>query len=78
MTKAEKDKAMLGSRISFYRQQAGLSQVLLAQKAEISKSYMSRIEASEGETLPSLQILFKLADALDCPIANFFLPVQER
>ncbi len=78
MTRSEKDKSMLGNRISFYRQQTGLSQLQLAQKANISKSYISRIETSVGSTLPSLQTLFLIADVLNLPVAKFFLPVQEK
>ncbi len=77
MATSNKDKVLLGTRIAFYRQKAGMTQMSLAQKSGITKSYMSKIEKSRGEKLPSLQTLFSIAEVLGCPVARFFQPVQE-
>jgi len=53
----------LGARIKEVRRSRGLSQELLAEKAEISPRYLSRLEV--GQQTPSLQTLDKLAEVLN-------------
>ena len=56
-------KALLGRRIGYLRKRRrGLSQEELAERAGISPQYVSNIE--RGNENPTLDILFKLADAL--------------
>lgn len=45
-----------------YRERAGLSQVRLAQRAGIDRSYLNRLES--GHRLPSRRTVLRLADAL--------------
>ena len=54
----------LGLNISFYRRRAGLTQEELAEKADISRSHLSAIEAPNIIRPFSLEILFNLAHAL--------------
>ena len=53
----------LGLNIAFYRKLKNLSQEKLAEMANISRTHMSRIETAECAV--SLDVVFKLADALE-------------
>lgn len=55
----------LGLTISTYRKLRGLSQEQLAEKANISRSFLSSIEAPNLSRTFSVEILFNIADALD-------------
>ena len=47
----------IGSNIKHYRQQANLTQIQLAERAQISISYLSKIEASGCDKSLSISIL---------------------
>ena len=49
-----------------------MSQQQLAERAGISRTHMSNIEAPNGTTLPSLDVLIDIANALNVPIAELF------
>lgn len=55
----------LGISISALRKMKGMSQELLAEKAGMSRSHLSAIEAPNLVRPFSLEILFNIADALD-------------
>ena len=60
-----KDKYVeLGLNIAFYRKHAGLTQEELAERAGISRSHLSAIEAPNVVRPFSLEILFNIATAL--------------
>ena len=61
---------LFGMRIKELRKVRKLSQEQLAEKADISSKYMSRIEM--GQHFPSLDILTKLADSLHVELKDFF------
>ena len=52
----------LGLNIAYYRRSRDLSQEGLAEKANISRTHMSRIETAECAV--SLDVLFDIANAL--------------
>ena len=52
------------------RYKKGLSLRCLAKQARISKSYLQKIEA--GEAKPSLEIMVRLAQALESPLDKLF------
>lgn len=60
----------LGILISACRKIQGLSQEKLAEKAHISRSHLSSIEAPNLVIAFSLETLFNLADALGIPPAD--------
>lgn len=60
----------LGLNISFYRKRDGMTQEQLAQKADISRSYLGEIEAPNMITTMSLEVLFNIASALDVPVSK--------
>ena len=58
--------------ICYTRKMRGLSQMQLAEMVKISRTHMSNIEAPNGNTLPSLDVLIDIADALGVPVAKLF------
>lgn len=58
--------------ITYTRKMQGLTQAKLAEMADISRTHMSNIEAPNGDTSPSLEVLISIANALDVPIAKLF------
>lgn len=60
----------LGLNISYYRKERGLSQMQLADKIDISRTHMSRIENSDCAV--SLDVVFSIAGALDIPVCKLF------
>jgi len=63
----------IGRRIKRYRQQRGITQVELADKLNISLSYLSKIEAENCEKSFSLDVLIDIAATLDVPIQDFLI-----
>ena len=63
---------LLGSRIASLRKSQGLSQEDLAEKASISYSYLTKIEAPNCDISFSIETLFDLADALNVNPKDLF------
>ena len=61
---------MLGQNIRRLRRRKGITQEQLAEKAEISRSLISAIEAPGVAKSFSLDVFFNLADALDIDPAD--------
>lgn len=57
----------LGMNIAYYRKKKGLTQEQLAEKAGISRSHLSSIEAPNIIKPLSLELLFKVARVLEVP-----------
>ena len=55
----------IGLNVAYFRKLRNLTQEELAEKAGISRSYLSAIEAPNIVKTLSLELLFNLADALD-------------
>ena len=68
----------IGQRIAFYRKQRNLTQRELAEKANVSKSYLSKIESSGTNVTFSLFLLYKLAEALGVEAYCLLKPVNEK
>src|ERR1700724_706714 len=60
----------IGITIRGYRLQKGLSQGDIEKRTGLLRCYLSRVE--NGHTVPSLDTLAKIAQALDIPLAQFF------
>ena len=65
-----------GAQIRELRGEKGLPQEKLAWSAEISKSYLSEIEA--GRKSPSLAVLRALAAELDVPVWSLFIELKDE
>ena len=62
----------ISEKIKEYRKERGLTQLELAEKVNISISYLSKIEATNCNKSFSLDILIDIANALDKDIKEFF------
>lgn len=62
----------IGQNIKFYREKAELTQVQLAEKVQISISYLSKIEASGCNKSLSISVLNHIANSLNVNITDFF------
>lgn len=56
----------MGKRLKKLREAKGVSQAALAEKAELSRGYLIRLEA--GRQDPTLGTLERLAEALNVPL----------
>lgn|SRR3990172_4256048 len=66
----QNEKKLLGERIKELRRGKGLSQEVLAERAETSQNYLSRMEC--GKENPTLDMLIKLAHSLDVEMNAIF------
>lgn len=55
----------IGANINYYRRLMGLTQAQLSEKAGISRAHLSAIEAPNIVRPFSIELLFRIADALD-------------
>lgn len=60
----------LGLNISYYRKERNLSQMQLADKINISRTHMSRIE--NNDCAVSLDVIFSIVKVLDIPVHELF------
>ena len=60
----------IGTTIRGVRLQKGMSQGDIEKRTGLLRCYLSRVE--NGHTVPSLDTLYKIAGALDVPLAHFF------
>src|ERR1700754_4801287 len=67
----------IGTTIRGYRLQKGMSQGDIEKRTGLLRCYLSRVE--NGHTVPSLETLQKISNALDMPLSQFFAeePVRE-
>ncbi len=56
---------LVGLNIAFYRKKKGMTQEQLAEIVGTSRTHISNIEATKIDKTPSLELLLKIADALD-------------
>ena len=64
------DRLIVGRNIKKFRRSSRMSQEVLAQRCDIYRTYLSRIEA--GTANPTLTVLFALAAALNVDICELF------
>lgn len=60
----------LGLNVAYYRRKRKLTQEQLAEKVGIDRTHMSNIELANSGV--SLDVLFRLADALEVPVSRLF------
>jgi len=66
----EKPKVHIGEIIRRYRGDRGLSQGDIERRTGLLRCYLSRVE--NGHTVPSLETLAKIAEAMEITLADFF------
>jgi transcriptional regulator with XRE-family HTH domain len=73
-------RTLLGKRIQFYRKQRQFSQAVLAEKADISITFLSKIE--RGIRYPTPETLSGIANALEVELCDLFrrddMPVDHQ
>lgn len=68
MTLENRDRLIqIGIGISMLRKITGMSQEQLAEKAQISRSFLAKIEAPNITQSFSLNVFYHIADALEIP-----------
>lgn len=65
----------IGIHIKHFREEAKLTQVQLAEQAQISISYLSKIEASGCHKSLSISALNQIANTLNVELSEFFKEV---
>jgi len=66
----EKPRVNIGEVIRTYRNERGLSQGDIERRTGLLRCYLSRVE--NGHTVPSLETLAKIAEAMEINLADFF------
>ncbi|MCG2785472.1 MAG: cupin domain-containing protein [Anaerolineae bacterium] len=66
----------VGNRLRQLREACGVSMRTLATMSGLSANALSMIE--RGKTSPSVSTLYRLADALEVPVTDFFAPAPTR
>ncbi len=66
----ENSKRLIGMRIKSIRESRKLTQERLAEKADLNSVYLSNIE--RGQSNPTLDLLIKIAKALDVEMREIF------
>jgi len=74
--KRTRDGEVFGSLIRKLRAERGLTQEVLAERTELSVSYIGFIE--RGENVPTLTIVLNLAEALGVDAAELVSQVSRR
>ena len=69
---AERVMAQVGTKLRDLRKQNGLTQQELADRAELTKGFISQLE--QGQVTPSLVTLFDLIECLGTTPSDFFKP----
>ena len=66
---------MICNRIKETREQLGLSQEALAQKAKVSRTMISKLETNQKVDC-KVSTLIAISDALDCRVGDIFMPEE--
>lgn len=72
----ELDYKLIGKRIAKRRKTLGLTQWQVEEKADIAFKYLSSIE--RGHSIPSTEVIMRLADALDTTPDEFLVGSAHR
>ena len=64
----------LGKRIAYLRKQKHMSQLDLSLETGLSQSYLSELE--KGKRNPTVNVLNKIASALNIDLSNLFKGIQ--
>lgn len=62
----------LGLNIAYHRKLKHITQSQLAERIGISRTHMSNIEAPNMRAPLSLEVVFRIADALEIPVDTLF------
>ena len=71
----KKDKKFIGQKLKEYRKKASLSQEQIAEKTGIAEKHYGRLE--RGACIPTLETFFKLITALNIPLSEFGVNLED-
>ena len=69
---------IFSNNIRYYRRKKALTQEMLAEKAELSISYIKQIESCKEYKNVTLTSILKLSKALDIPVNELFYEKKEN
>ena len=69
---------IFSNNIRYYRRKKELTQEMLAEKAELSISYIKQIESCKEYKNVTLTSILKLSKALDIPVNELFYEKKEN
>ena len=67
---------LIGKRIQEERKKLGITQLELAERIGISKSYITKIEAANCDKSFSLEVIFDICETLGVPIETIFKNIR--
>jgi transcriptional regulator with XRE-family HTH domain len=70
------DSEIVGKVIQKIRETKGLSQEVVSGLADIGRTHLSAIE--RGQRKPTLETLFRLADALNIPASTIIMEIEKE
>lgn len=70
------DAKIVGEVIAEKRKEKGISQEVMSGLADIGRTHLSAIE--RGERKPTLETLYRLANALDINMSDIVLEIEKR
>ncbi|MCP5156667.1 MAG: helix-turn-helix domain-containing protein [Ectothiorhodospiraceae bacterium] len=73
---SETDVGALGARLRRIRRRAGYTLDQVAERAKVTKGYLSKIE--RGQATPSIAVVSRLAETYGVGLSEFFMPDGER
>ncbi len=76
MFKPTLDPNIVGNVIADFRKRRKVSQEVLSGLADIGRTHLSAIE--RGERKPTLETLFRIANALDVKMSDIILEIEKK
>lgn len=73
---AEQAAGSIGAALRRARRTRNLTLEALAQQAELTKGYLSKVE--QGQAMPSMRVIIRLADVCGVPLSEILMPDDER
>lgn len=70
------DKKFIGQKLKEYRKKAKLSQEQIAEKTGLAEKHYGRLE--RGACMPTLETFFTIIEALNIPLSEFGLNIQDN
>lgn len=70
------DSKIVGEVIAEFRKKKGISQEVISGLADIGRTHLSAIE--RGERKPTLETLYKIANALNVKMSDIILEIEKR
>ena len=67
----------MGNKIKTFREKAAITQEELARRAKLSRTYIIQLESGRSKK-PSAESLYRIAQALNVKVEDFFTPQEQN